>query len=293
MKLVFSNDDFGLSFGFNEAIKDSFIKGTTTSTSILANGKAYNNAVEIYKNHLKDIGIGIHLNLTDGKANVPELSDSYGDFNNTFLSLYHKIRSKSSLLKPIKIEFKKQIEKALNSGLPIDHIDSDKHIHMIPPIFEVTCLCAKEFNIKHVRLTRENIYSVKPIRECFTFQTIENIPKLIILNSFSKINFNTAIKHSISVPDAFYGVLYTNEMTDNKIISALENAKRRSYNTVEILSHPGYIDDARDTSSISPLMYKYSKLQARESEAKTTKSKKIFNYLKDNKIERVNFKQIS
>ncbi|HLY26998.1 MAG TPA: ChbG/HpnK family deacetylase, partial [Aggregatilineales bacterium] len=73
--LIVNADDFGLTEGTNRAIVEAFQQGIVTSTSLLANGYAFDHAIELAEG-LPDLGIGVHLTLTEGPSvasDVPEL----------------------------------------------------------------------------------------------------------------------------------------------------------------------------------------------------------------------------
>src|SRR5258708_38282284 len=78
--LIVNADDFGLTEGTNCAIVDAHCKGIVTSTSLLANGYAFDHAVELAHQH-PTLGQGVHLTLTEGlpvAQNVPELVGADG-----------------------------------------------------------------------------------------------------------------------------------------------------------------------------------------------------------------------
>ncbi len=63
--LIINADDFGLTERINDAIIEGHRKGIVTSTTLMANGPAFDNAAERAKTEQK-LGIGIHLNLSEG-----------------------------------------------------------------------------------------------------------------------------------------------------------------------------------------------------------------------------------
>src|SRR4051812_932980 len=78
--LVVNADDFGLTEGTNQAIVDAYRNGIVTSTSLLANGYAFDNAVELARQE-PGLGVGIHLTLTEGAPvarDVAELTRNDG-----------------------------------------------------------------------------------------------------------------------------------------------------------------------------------------------------------------------
>ena len=91
MKAIFHNDDFGLTYGFTDAIKDSFQNGVTTSTSLRTNGFAYKYAVKLSKGPLRKIGLGLHVNITQGKAHTKGEVEKFGVYKYNFRKLFLKL----------------------------------------------------------------------------------------------------------------------------------------------------------------------------------------------------------
>ena len=67
-KLIISCDDLGISKEANLGIRECLDKGVATSSSIIANGKFYDHALENVINQTPNNFYGLHLNLTEGKA---------------------------------------------------------------------------------------------------------------------------------------------------------------------------------------------------------------------------------
>src|SRR5690348_12321713 len=63
--LIVNADDFGMTEGHNNAILDAHRSGIVTSSSLLANGYAFDHAVALAK-QTPTLGIGVHLTLTEG-----------------------------------------------------------------------------------------------------------------------------------------------------------------------------------------------------------------------------------
>ena len=65
--LIINADDFGLCKGVNSGIAEAHTKGILTSTTLMTNMPAAEEAVKIAKG-LLTLGVGIHLNLTEGRT---------------------------------------------------------------------------------------------------------------------------------------------------------------------------------------------------------------------------------
>ena len=64
-QLIVNADDFGLTEQVSRGIVDAHRKGIVTSTTLMANGGAFDAAVAMGRREYQ-LAIGVHLNLTQG-----------------------------------------------------------------------------------------------------------------------------------------------------------------------------------------------------------------------------------
>lgn len=285
MKVIINNDDFGLSHGFNLAIEDCFKNGITTSTSIRTNGVAYKQAVSSIKSKLNKIGLGVHLNLSDGKTSISKLADKKGNYKRQFFNyLIELIFPNPSLLQAIESDLRHQLEKAIKKDrLKIDHLDSHEHVHMIPPIFRIVCKLAQEFSIPYVRIANENWYTTRSLKQYLTPFINTNIIKFIILKIFSQTNIKTLKQYDLHTSDRFYGIIYSGHMNTMAIIEALRDAMKHHLSVIEILAHPALITPL-DTIYTSDFIRWYSHQKERVIENLTLKDTALRKFIINNKI---------
>ena len=291
MKVIFCNDDFGISYGFTESIKECFLNGITTSTAICVNGNAYNYAVQLLKSELKKINLGLHLNLDYGRSTTKELQNEDGKYKFTFLKYFIFLRlGNKSLLKSLEKDLNYQFKKVFLDNLNITFVNGHDHIYMIPPIFEIVCKLCKKYKVKYIRLPREPFYStgVNDLKTIFS----SNMIKFLLLNYFSRINYKVLKKHHLRTTDSFYGVLYTQKMSTLTVMTALKDALRRDYNSIEILGHPSYINDLRDKKYETKVYEKFAKSRKRLIEKQAFLSKSIKEFINEEKIQIVPFNKI-
>ena len=86
-KLIVNADDFGLSESVNEGIIEAHLNGIVTSASIMANGRAFNQAIKLCHDN-PSLDIGVHLLLVEERPvlapeKVPSLVSSEGRFHKT------------------------------------------------------------------------------------------------------------------------------------------------------------------------------------------------------------------
>ena len=242
-KFILNADDFGMSNAYNTAIKEGAQKGLLKSTSLVANGQAFDEAVEKIIPACPELGVGVHLNIIEGKAltkGLTELTDETGKFNNSYGKLMIKAFNPKNkdFTEQLRKEFCAQIDKVKGAGIKITHIDSHVHTHAIPPIFKLVCEIAKEYDIKQVRTQHEHCYAVPDIM-AYTNRTYPlNLIKIALLNTFTLSNKPFVRKSGLHTNNYIIGVGYTSMMSVLTVAYGLDALKQKKNITVEALIHP-------------------------------------------------------
>ena len=85
MKKIFilNADDFGMSKDFNKAVLEGYNNGFLKSASLCANGEAFSGAVNDIIPECNGLGLGVHLNIIEGKSltECDLLNYAQGNFN--------------------------------------------------------------------------------------------------------------------------------------------------------------------------------------------------------------------
>ena len=241
-KFILNADDLGKSEFHNNAVLEGFRDGFLKSASVMSNMPSYKDALFRVIMPNPNLGVGVHLNLIEGKAlnqGLNLLCDKYGNFNNGYLGLLLKSNNKVFLAQ-VEKEFRSQIELVLETFHPT-HLDSHVHIHSIPNIFEIVAKLAYEYNIKQIRTQNEIPYFIKG----YKYNPI-NLVKVILLNYFSLKNKQIVKKYNLKTNDYLIGVSYTAMMSSETILEGLKKIKNADI--VEALIHPCiYYDDTIDS----------------------------------------------
>ena len=251
-KFILNADDFGMSHAHNTAVKEGFKEGVLKSTSLVANGEAFDEARKIWLS-CPELGVGVHLNIIEGKSltrKLEMLTDINGNFNKSYLELIINSYKPNNRLfmEELEQEFSAQIELVKNSGINITHIDSHVHTHAIPPIFELVCRLAKEYGIKQVRTQHENFYMIPDVYIHLKKTYLLNIIKVLLLNIFTKKNKQFSRINGLKTNDYLIGVGYTSMMNNLTVLYGLASLRKKENITVEVLIHPcrydeGFIDN--------------------------------------------------
>lgn len=264
-KFILNADDFGMSKAFNRAVLEGYQSGILKSASLVANGEAFDEAIASIIPQCPDLGIGIHLNIMEGKSLCEDLStltNSEGTFNNSYIQLLTKSYNPKEIefMPELEREFRRQIEKIM-SKTPVTHIDSHVHIHSIPKIFNLVCRLAKEYEIKQVRTQFEKPYIIPDLKKHLTSKYFVNIIKSLLLGFFTVFNEATIHKYELETNDYLIGVLYTS-MMDALTVSYGAMAVKYDNITVETLIHPcRYEDGTIDNHFDEFLLTKNKKLK--------------------------------
>ncbi len=149
-------DDFGLHPAVNRAVTTLSACGAINSTSVLANGLYLDEALD----EEPAIMMGAHLNILRGKPltpahKIPTLLDSKGLFVGRYASLYKRYVLRQLDLDQVELEWRNQIEHLLARGVMLWHLDSEKHTHCWPRLFQLAAKLAKSYGIPRVRTTTE------------------------------------------------------------------------------------------------------------------------------------------
>ena len=257
-EFILNADDFGMSKDFNRAVLYGYNNGFLKSTSICANGEAFENAINEVLPECPDLGLGVHLNIIEGKSltNCDMLTDRNGQFNNGYISLILKSNNKE-FLKQTEKEFRAQIEKVLKFAKP-DHIDSHVHTHAIPNLFKIAVRLAKEYEIPFIRTQHEEMYFIPDVLKHLNIKYPPNILKIFLLNYFTKLNLKTLENTGIKTNKYLLGVGYTGLMDDMTIeygLSALPEENLIS----EALIHPCKYNNNRKNQHLTEFLITQNK----------------------------------
>lgn len=161
-RIIINADDCGRSKTIDAAIEDCIQLGCITSTTVMANMDDFEGAVGLYNTYKDSVSFGCHLNLTQGQPllNSQILQDiGFTTVNDNGVIELNGMRLRNGRIpKAAKVavfeELEAQIQKVLDSGIAISHIDSHHHIHNGFSILPIVVKAAKKYNISKIRILR-------------------------------------------------------------------------------------------------------------------------------------------
>lgn len=220
--IIVNADDFGYSQNVNEAITEAFTLGYINQTTLMVNMPAASSALILARKNGFFNKIGLHLNLTEGTPITSgmkqcDLFCEDGLFKGNIRSLVKK-PMKRMACEILKDEIKAQIERYLEFGLPLCHLDSHHHVHTELLIFRLieSVLSKESTDFRSIRIAR-NLCGHK----------LSSLPKTLY-----KHLFNLSLKKHYNVTDYFGSY---QDFIDFKTII-------RPGKTCEIMVHPVLAD---------------------------------------------------
>ena len=235
-QLIVNADDFGLHPLINAGIIKGHQEGFITSTSLMPSAPCWQEAVRLAKENPR-LGIGVHLTLVGSvpsvlpKEQVSSLLDDDGLFLPDYVAFAKRYYSGAVKKAELEAELRAQLERALESGVNITHIDSHQHTHVLPGINSLVLKLSNEYNIIRVRIPKEGYL--------FTggFQT--GVGRLIGRSGLSFCADMAALRADslgLRHPQHFYGMLAGGHLNAQLIANILRQLPE---GVSEIMTHPG------------------------------------------------------
>lgn len=250
-RLIVNADDFGLSLSINRGIVVAHRDGILTSVSLLANGLAFDDAIDSSR-RFPQLSVGVHLNLSQGPSvspasRIPTLVNEAGELYLEPPRLWMGLLRRQINLEEIYEEWRAQILKVLSADVAPTHLDGHLHVHVLPQLSPVVIELAREFNIRHVRCPVENLEATLPLiwRNGGAAASLERSAIAYGVTSFARQFKARLLMAGLTCPDAFLGLAHTGFWDTNGLSALLALV---SNGITELMCHPGY--DSPETDSL-------------------------------------------
>jgi hopanoid biosynthesis associated protein HpnK len=241
-RLIVNADDFGLTQGINRAIVAACREGVVTSATLMANGEAFDDAVERAKS-ASGLSVGCHVVLVDGTAvrgqQTPTLSDKKfrdGRFYESLNSFAVRAVLGRIDADEIEAEVAAQIRKLQAAGVAVSHLDTHKHTHIFPQVLRPLLRAARACGVRAVR----NPFG--PVR----FSMLAKYPGLwkrysqvAVLNRMGGGFQRSVADAGMLTTDGTLGIVATGAMDIDLFKNIVESLPEGAW---ELVCHPGYND---------------------------------------------------
>lgn len=211
MKLIVNADDLGLTAGVNHGILLGFSRGIVSSASLMVNQDGSDAAIEYLRSGLIP-SAGVHLCISAGRpvsdpATVGSLVDEAGFFHRP-----RRLINRAPALADVVREFEAQINKALQRGVTVTHLDTHHHMQRHPVVLEALIQVARRYRLPVRHLEPEMRAHVRA--------------------------------RGVATPDCFCGEWIGAAASLEGLLHTVAAARAAGHRVVELMTHPGLADTA-------------------------------------------------
>jgi len=251
-RLIINADDFGLTSGVNRGITEAYQRGIVTSTTLMANARAFDEAAGLARSFAAgggQLSVGCHVVLLDGEPLLPpdrtasllqpranDGSRTFRDSLNDFViaSFRHKLAADE-----IEAEAAAQMQRIRGAGVQPSHFDTHKHAHMFPAVLRPLLRAARACEVPAVRNPFGQVWPLPMSSILRTRRLWKRFAQLNVLRNFAAKFRREVESFGLRTTDGSLGVLVTGVL-DRRLFTAI--ADNMPEGTWELVCHPGYND---------------------------------------------------
>jgi hopanoid biosynthesis associated protein HpnK len=290
-RLIVNADDLGITAGVNRAIRETHVAGIVTSTTLMANGAAFHDAIEFVRS-LPSISVGCHVVLVDGdpvsaRESIPTLLSTRGGHAGRFYSGISSVAARAVLhrFEPDQLisEIVGQIKTIQSAGVQVTHLDTHKHTHLFPQIMAALVQAARITGVPAVRNPFVPAIALRVHSFARRLKLWKRYSQVRMLNIFAA-RFKERMKRAgLATPDGVVGVIETGSLDSSLFRRALVDLPDGTW---ELVCHPGY-DDADLRASHTRLT------GSRERERKLLVSPELRQFLDEQAIHLIGYREFA
>ncbi|MFZ1008543.1 MAG: ChbG/HpnK family deacetylase [Candidatus Sulfotelmatobacter sp.] len=288
-RLIVNADDFGFTSGVNRAIVEAHTHGVVTSSTLMANGPAFEEAVRLAKT-VPNLSVGCHVVLIDGQplldtkrlATLTASQDGGNQFRDSLKIFAARALTGRLDSDEIEAESTAQIHKLQSAGISVSHVDTHKHAHLFPSVLRPLLRAARACGVHAVRnpfgphrplrsgelLVRPNLWT--------------RYAEVRVLRTLAGKFRRTAKEEGFATPDGTLGVVVTGAL-DEKLFRHI--AAIIPEGTWEFVCHPGYNDEELQRANTRLRL-------SRETELRVLTMPEVRKLLAESEIELISYRDL-
>ena len=237
-RAIISADDFGLSLAVNEGIERAHAQGILSTASLMVAGDAAEDAIARAR-RLPGLRVGLHLVAIEGPAVLPPaeiaaLLDAEGRIPSDQLGLGLRYafsqRTRAALTREIAAQFRAFAA----TGLPFDHANAHKHMHLHPFVGARMVAEGRAHGLRALRIPAEPPAVMASL----------GVPQGVgarALHGWTRLLRAQARRAGLAVNDHAFGIAWSGHMTEARLLQLIP---RLPPGLSEIYFHPAAGRDA-------------------------------------------------
>ncbi len=223
--LVVNADDFGFTRDVNSGIVRAHREGILTSTTLMANGAAFEHALQLAAEN-PTLDIGVHLQMVQGQS----LSQPGRPLPSSVGALIGDLfAGRWDVLK----ELEAQVEKILAAGIQPSHLDTHKHTHLLPSLLNAVAQISEKYSIRWVRKPFD--LPLDGHRAGWKTRAT-SLVMARLRGRFDKV----LARHGACSTNHFAGFLWTGNFSAQDLVHLIDNLPAGS---TEFMCHPGILGE--------------------------------------------------
>jgi len=248
-RLIINADDLGLTAGVNRGIGECVRFGIVTSTTLMANAACFDDAVGVVRELGPEIqvasnpavSVGVHVMLVDGRPLLPPQPAQAGEFPAGFAGVAYSVFRKHLDAGWIAEEIQAQVCKVQAAGIAVSHVDTHKHVHLLPAVLKPLLRAARACGILAVR---NPFVPLKPMAFAHLLRRPhlwKRYAEVKLLRGWLSSFRRTVADEGMVTTDGTFGIVSTGAL-DLELFRAIAGCIPEG--TWELCCHPGYNDAA-------------------------------------------------
>jgi predicted glycoside hydrolase/deacetylase ChbG (UPF0249 family) len=290
-RLIVNADDFGLTDGVNRAILETHVGGIVTSATLMANGAAFDAAVQRAR-AAPALSIGCHVALVDAApVSAPGAVDTLlairsaepGNFHSRLPAVAARALLGGFDPDQLVEEITAQIRAVQSAGITVTHLDTHKHTHVFPEILRALLRAARICGVPAIRNPFVPTAAVRATQFAGQPRLWKRYGQVRALRSFARQFREKVRRAGLVAPDGIVGVVETGSVSSSLLRQMLTNLPDGTW---ELICHPGYDDG--DLRSIGTRL-----IESRDQERQLLMSDELRTFLQQHEIQLISYRELS
>ena len=165
---------------------------------------------------LPELRVGLHLNLVEGHPvlptlEVPQLISENGEFDRNMARAGVRFLIFPSVRRQLAHEIQAQFAAFRASGLPLDHVNAHKHMHLHPYVARLIIEIGRYYGMKAVRVPSEPVAALRRAFPEERYRTPPYHPWIALLRRRLQ-------RAGLRTNDQLFGLAWSGRMVEDRIL---------------------------------------------------------------------------
>ncbi len=218
-RVIIGADDFGLSEPVNEGIERAHREGFLSAASLMVAGAAVGDAVRRARRN-PGLRVGLHLVVVEGPSvlphgEIPRLVGADAQFGSDQVRRGMRYFLDPRVRRELASEIRAQFDAFAATGLPLDHANAHKHMHLHPTVGRELIEIGRAYGLRAVRVPTE---PAGPLLACGTRPTFA----AAALRAWTRQLRAAVLRTGLATTDQCFGIAWSGAMSSARVSRLLD-----------------------------------------------------------------------